>query len=59
MLHYFHQLVADCGCLFGADQVMYSWFLKRFLFMWMRAVRVNQNRKAAERKNQNTELKDA
>ncbi len=55
MLHYVHQLVVNCVCLpFGPEQVVYSWFLK--LFLWkqlpaaaknqaIRAVRVNQNSK--------------
>ncbi len=55
MLHYVHQLVTDFVCLlFGAGQVVYSEFIKAFLFktaarckQLMRAVRVNPNSKAA------------
>ncbi len=55
MLHYTHQLVANCVCLpVGAEQVVYCGILE--LFHWkqlpaqpennaMRAVRVTQNRK--------------
>lgn len=35
MLHYVHQLLAKCICvLFGAEQVVYSWFKGKTVELW-------------------------
>ncbi len=64
MLQYVRQIAANFVCLmFGVGQVAYSGFIRVFcslllLEMLMRAVRLNQNSKAAKRKKQNKELTD-
>ncbi len=43
MLHYVHQLVANCVCQFGIERVMYTRFPLKIAEN--NAVRVNQNSK--------------